>query len=90
MSWLRAWRIEKEIFWQEDWESEFGGDSPEKLQKINKKYYKPYGAVLLLSTQKEDILSRVMGGKQANSSGRLYPDYLNLSSGGIPFMPLPE
>ena len=28
------------------WTQEFGGDSPEKLQKINKKYYKPYGAVL--------------------------------------------
>lgn len=46
MSWLRTWRIEEEVFWQEDWGQEFGGDNPEKLRKLNEKYYRPYGAVL--------------------------------------------
>lgn len=46
MSWLRAWGIEEEVFWQEDWGSEFGGENPEKLWWLNEKYYKPYGAKL--------------------------------------------
>ena len=32
--------------WQEDWGEEFGGDNPEKLRKLNEKYYRPYRAVL--------------------------------------------
>jgi len=46
MSWLRCFGIEKETFWQEDWGEEFGGDNPEKLRKLNEKYYRPYRAVL--------------------------------------------
>lgn len=46
MSWLRAWGIKEEVFWQEDWGQEWGGDNPEKLKKLNEKYYRPYGAVL--------------------------------------------
>jgi len=46
MSWLRSWEIEEEVFWQEDWEEDAGGDNPEKLKKLNEKYYRPYGAVL--------------------------------------------
>jgi len=38
--------IEEEVFWQEDSGQEFGGDNPEKLRKLNEKYYKPYGAVI--------------------------------------------
>ena len=39
MSWLRAWGIKEEVFWQEDW----GGDNPEKLKKLDEGYYRPYG-----------------------------------------------
>jgi len=39
MSWLRAWGIKEEVFRQEDWEKDVGGDNLEK-------YYKPYGAIL--------------------------------------------
>ncbi|MCD6171582.1 MAG: helix-turn-helix domain-containing protein [Thermoplasmata archaeon] len=46
MSWLRAWGIKEEVFWQEDWGQEWGGDNLEKLRKLNEKYYKPYGAIL--------------------------------------------
>ncbi len=46
MSWLRAWGIEEEVFWQEDWGQEFGGDNPKKLRKLNEKYYRPYKAIL--------------------------------------------
>jgi len=46
MSWLRAWGIKEEVFWQEDWGGEWGGDNLEKLRKLNEKYYKPYGAIL--------------------------------------------
>ncbi|MDD5453496.1 MAG: helix-turn-helix domain-containing protein [Candidatus Bipolaricaulis sp.] len=31
MSWLRAWGIDGEVEWQEDWGSEFGGENPEHL-----------------------------------------------------------
>jgi len=46
MSWLRAFGIEERVFWQEDWGEEFGGDNPEKLRRLNEKYYRPYRAVL--------------------------------------------
>jgi len=46
MSWLRAWGIKEEVFWQEDWGQEFGGDNPKKLRELNKEYYQPYGAIL--------------------------------------------
>lgn len=46
MSWLRAWGIKEEIFWQEDWGQEFGGDNPKKLRELDKEYYQPYGAIL--------------------------------------------
>jgi len=36
MSWPRIWGI------KEDWEKII----PEKLRKLNEKYYKPYGAIL--------------------------------------------
>ena len=46
MSWLRAWGIEVEVDWQEDWGSEFGGENPEHLAKLDEKYYRPFGARL--------------------------------------------
>jgi len=46
MSWLRCFGLKEEVFWQEDWGEEFGGGNPEKLRKLNEKYYKPYQAVL--------------------------------------------
>ena len=46
MSWLRAWGIETEVDWQEDWGSEFGGENPEHLAKLDKNYYRPFGARL--------------------------------------------
>jgi len=46
MSWLRGWGIEEEVFWQEDWGQEFGGDNPKKLRRLDEKYYRPYGAKL--------------------------------------------
>ena len=46
MAWLRAWGIEVEVQWQEDWGSEFGGDNPEHLAKLDEKYYRPFGAKL--------------------------------------------
>jgi transposase len=46
MSWLRSWSIVNQVHWQEDWGQEFGGDDFNKLNLINEKYYKPFGAVL--------------------------------------------
>ena len=46
MSWLRAWGIDVEVEWQEDWGSEFGGENPEHLAKLDEKYYRPFGARL--------------------------------------------
>jgi len=46
MSWLRAWGIETEVDWQEDWGPEFGGENPEHLEKLDAKYYRPFGARL--------------------------------------------
>ena len=46
MSWLRAWGIEVEVDWQEDWGPEFGGENPEHLEKLDAKYYRPFGARL--------------------------------------------
>jgi len=43
MSWLRAWGIKEEVFWQEDWGGEWGKDNPEKLKKLDERYYRPYG-----------------------------------------------
>ena len=43
MSWLRAWGIKEEVFWQEDWEKDVEGDNPEKLKKLDERYYRPYG-----------------------------------------------
>ncbi len=52
MSWLRGWGIEGEVFWQEDWGSEFGGDNPDKLWELNERYYRPFGARLGRAPQK--------------------------------------
>jgi len=41
MSWLRGWGIKEEVFWQEDWGQEFGGDNLKKLGELNERYYKP-------------------------------------------------
>ena len=38
VSWLRAWGIETEMDWQEDWGPEFGGENPEHLEKLDAKY----------------------------------------------------
>ncbi|MEO0097435.1 MAG: hypothetical protein ABIK78_05000, partial [candidate division WOR-3 bacterium] len=46
MMWLRCWGIDKEVFWQEDWGEEFGGDNPYNLKLLNERRYKIYGAVL--------------------------------------------
>lgn len=46
MSWIRAFGIEREIYWQEDWGQEFGGDKLTKLKKLDEIYYKPLGAKL--------------------------------------------
>jgi hypothetical protein len=37
MSWLRAWGIKEEVFWQEDWGQEFGGDNPKKIKRIRQR-----------------------------------------------------
>ncbi len=46
MSWLRAFGIEEEVLWQENWGQEWGGDNPGKLEKLDKEYYRPLGARL--------------------------------------------
>jgi hypothetical protein len=46
MSWLRGWGITTEVDWQEDWCSEFGGENPEHLAKLDEQYYRPFGARL--------------------------------------------
>ena len=46
MSWIRAFGIEEEVLWQEDWGQEFGGDNPDKLEKLDRIYYRPLGARL--------------------------------------------
>ena len=46
MSWIRAFGIEEEVLWQEDWGQEWGGDNPWKLEKLDKEYYRPLGARL--------------------------------------------
>jgi len=46
VSWLRAWGIDVEVDWQEDWGSEFGGENPEHLAELDEKYYRPFGARL--------------------------------------------
>lgn len=46
MSWLRAWGIEGEVQWQEDWGVEFGGDNPIRLAELEEKVYRPFGARL--------------------------------------------
>ena len=46
MGWLRAWGIEVEVQWQEDWGPEFGGENPHHLAKLDEKYYRPFGARL--------------------------------------------
>ena len=46
MSWLRAWGIEVEVQWQEDWGSEFGGENPHHLAKLDERYYRPFRARL--------------------------------------------
>ena len=46
MSWLRAWGIEGEVQWQEDWGVEFGGDNPIRLARLEERVYRPYGARL--------------------------------------------
>ena len=46
MSWLRAWGIDVEVQWQEDWGPEFGGENPEHLAKLDERYYRPFGAKL--------------------------------------------
>ncbi len=46
MNWIRAFGIKEEILWQEDWGQEFGGDNPEKLEKLDNIYYRPLGARL--------------------------------------------
>ena len=44
--WFRAWGIETEVDWQEDWGSEFGGDNSEYLAELDERYYRPFGARL--------------------------------------------
>ena len=35
-----------EVQWQEDRGSEFGGENPHYLAKLDEKYYRPFGARL--------------------------------------------
>jgi len=37
---------------------EFGGDNPEKLRKLNEKYYRSYGAVLGRTLQRKKGIPR--------------------------------
>jgi len=46
MLWLRGHGIEGEVAWQTDWGEEFGGSDPQKLQRLQEKYYDPVGARL--------------------------------------------
>ena len=46
MLWVRGHGIEGEVIWQTDWGEEFGGSNPEKLEKLQKKFYEPLGARL--------------------------------------------
>ena len=46
MRWIRSFGIKEEIYWQEDWGQEFGGDSVRKLEELDRKYYRPLGAKL--------------------------------------------
>ena len=46
MSWLRGWGIEVEVEWQEDWGPEFGGENGRHLERLDEKYYRPFGARL--------------------------------------------
>jgi transposase len=47
MLWLRAFGIEGEVALQTDWGEEFGGSNPEKLERLQKKYFTPLGARLV-------------------------------------------
>ena len=46
MLWLRAFGIEGEVALQTDWGEEFGGSNPKKLERLQKKYFTPFGALL--------------------------------------------
>ena len=46
MLWLRKWRITELLHWQTDWGEEFGGSNPEKIKRLNDKYYAPLNAKL--------------------------------------------
>ena len=46
MKWIRSFGIKEEIYWQEDWGQEFGGDNPKKLKELDERYYRVVGARL--------------------------------------------
>jgi transposase len=46
MLWLRSYGIEVEVVWQTDWGEEFGGSNPEKLARLQERWYEPVGARL--------------------------------------------
>ena len=43
---MRGHGIEGEVIWQTDWGEEFGKSNPEKLEELQKKFYKPFRARL--------------------------------------------
>ncbi len=46
MLWLRGHGIEGEVAWPTDWGEEFGGSNPQKLHRLQERYYAPLGARL--------------------------------------------
>jgi len=80
VSWLRGGGLR--LRWTgEVWGSEFGGEAPEHLEKLDEKYYQPFGARLRQApkgrkgnqgrvershrTDDEEFLSLVWGGRRS-------------------------
>ncbi len=45
--WLRAHGIKQRVQWQTDWGSEWGGESLAKIERLNRKFFRPLGARLV-------------------------------------------
>jgi len=81
MSWIRGFGIKGEVIWQEDWGQEFGGDNPDKLEKLDRIYYRPFGARLMKAPKgRKTYQGRVERSHRTDDEEFYIPNLLNINN----------